>query len=86
MQNVGRAPNRAYQSAVHAAQDEESKDSLTQEMRCRKGNVGTHSPVLEKVRMQTLGFARMHREQINEAGLSGIVALGKGAGLQNCSL
>ncbi len=37
------APNWAYQSAVHAAQDEESKDSLMQEMRCKKGNVGTHS-------------------------------------------
>ncbi len=43
MQNVGRAPNRTYQSAVLAAQDEESEDSLMQEMRCRKGNVGTHS-------------------------------------------
>ncbi len=43
MQNVGRVPNPAYQSTVHAAQDEESKDSLMQEMRCRKGNVGTHS-------------------------------------------
>ncbi len=43
MQNVGRAPNRAYQSAVYAAQDEESKDCLRQEMWCRKGNVGTHS-------------------------------------------
>ncbi len=32
-------------------------------------------PVLEKVRM-TLGFARMDPEQIKEAWLSGIVALG----------
>ncbi len=38
-------------------------------------------PVLEKVRMRTLGFARMDTEQIKEATLSGIVALGKGAGL-----
>ncbi len=43
LQNVGRAPNWAHQSAVNAAQNEESKDSLMQEMRCRKGNVGTHS-------------------------------------------
>ncbi len=50
MQNVDRAPNRAYQSAVHAAQDEESKDSLMQEMRCRKGNIGTHS-----MRMPSVG-------------------------------
>ncbi len=40
-------------------------------------------PVLEKVRIQTLGFARMNPEQIKEARLSGIVALGKGAGLLN---
>ncbi len=39
--------------------------------------------VLEKVRMQTLGFARMESEQIKEERLSGIVALGKGAGLLN---
>ncbi len=38
-------------------------------------------PVLEKVRMQTLGFARMDLEQIKEARLSGIIALFKGAGL-----
>ncbi len=42
--------------------------------------------VLEKVRMQTLGFARMDREQIKEARLSGIVALGKGAGLLHSPL
>ncbi len=35
-------------------------------------------PVLEKVKMQTLGFTRMDLEQIKEARLSGIVALGKG--------
>ncbi len=35
-------------------------------------------PVLEKVRMQTLGFATMDLEQIKEARLSGIVALRKG--------
>ncbi len=35
-------------------------------------------PVLEKVRMQTLSFAKMDLEQIKEARLSGIMALGKG--------
>ncbi len=35
--------NWAYQSAVYTAQDEKSKDSVTQEMRSRKGNIGTHS-------------------------------------------
>ncbi len=35
-------------------------------------------PVLEMVKMQTLGFARMDLEQVKEARLSGIVALGKG--------
>ncbi len=34
-----------------------------------------------KVRMQTLGFARMDLEQIKEVRLSGIVGLGNGAGL-----
>ncbi len=38
-------------------------------------------PVLEKVRMQTLGFARVDTEQIKEAKLSGIVVLGKRAEL-----
>ncbi len=40
-------------------------------------------PVLEKVRMQTLGFAKMDPEQIKDARLSGIVALGKGTGLDS---
>ncbi len=35
-------------------------------------------PVLEKVRMQTFSFARMDLEQMKEARLSGIMALGKG--------
>ncbi len=43
-------------------------------------------PVMEKVRMQTLGFARIDPEQIKEERLSGIVALGKGAGLLNTPL
>ncbi len=41
--SMGTAPNWAYQSLVYAAQDEESIDSLMQEMRRRKGNVGTHT-------------------------------------------
>ncbi len=40
-------------------------------------------PVLEKVRMQTLGFVKMDAEQIKEARLSGIVGLGEGAELLN---
>ncbi len=35
-------------------------------------------PVFEKIRMQTLSFARMDSEQIKESRLSGIVAFGKG--------
>ncbi len=60
-----------------------------QETRCRKGGVGAsvhilcECPVLEKVRMQTLGFARMNPEEIKEGRLSGIVALGEGAGFLN---
>ncbi len=75
--------NLPYPSAVHAAQDEENKGSLIQEMRCRKGNIGRRSmrmPGVGKGRpIQTLGLARMDPEQIKEARLSGIVALGKGA-------
>ncbi len=36
---------------------------------------------LEKIRMQTLGFARMDPDQIKEVRLSSIVAFGNGAGL-----
>ncbi len=43
-------------------------------------------PVLEKVRMQIFDFARMDLEQIKDARPSGIVALGKGAGLLNSPL
>ncbi len=63
--------------------------SLMQEMRCRKGNIGTHSmrmPDVGKGKDADLGFCRMDPEQIKEARLSGIVALGKGAGLLNSSL
>ncbi len=70
MQNVGRAPNRAYQSAVHAAQDEESKDSLMQEMRCRKGNIGTHSMLMLSVgkgKDADLGFC-LDGYRINKRG------------------
>ncbi len=86
MQNVGRAPNWAYhlQYMLH-----KSKDSLMQEMRCRKGNISTHFmriPIVGKVRMQTLGFARMDLEQIKEVRLNGIVVLSKGDGLLNSPL
>ncbi len=43
-------------------------------------------PVLEKVRMQTLGCTRVDPEQIKEARLSGIMALGKRVGLLNSPL
>ncbi len=43
-------------------------------------------PTLEKTRMQTLCFAKIDPEQIYEARLSSIVALGKGAGLLNSLL
>ncbi len=39
--------------------------------------------VLEKIRMQTLGFARIDLYQIKEVRLSSIVAFSKGAGLLN---
>ncbi len=57
---------------------------------CRRCGASVHilceCPALEKVSMQTLGFARIDPEQIKEARLSGIVALDKGAGLLNSSL
>ncbi len=53
MQNVSTAPNWAFQSAVYAAEDE-SKDSLMQEMGRRKGNVGTHS-----MRMSGIGKGKL---------------------------
>ncbi len=61
---------------------------------CKRCGVKKETPVhilceclgLEKVRMQTLGFARMDLEQIKEARLSGIVAVGKWAGLLNSPL
>ncbi len=40
-------------------------------------------PALEKIRLQILGFSRMDPEQIKEARLSSIVALGKWAKLLN---
>ncbi len=70
MQNAGRAPNRAYQSVVHAAQDEESKNSLMQEMRCREGNIGTHSmriPSVGKGNDADLGFCQ-DGSRTNERG------------------
>ncbi len=42
--------------------------------------------VLEKIRMQNLGFARTDPDQIKEARLNNIVAYGKGAALLNSPL
>ncbi len=39
--------------------------------------------VLKKIRMQTLGFARMNPDQIKDTRLSNIVIFGKRAGLLN---
>ncbi len=55
------------------------------EMRHRKAYVGIHSAWVPGVGKGkdpgTLGFARMDPEQMKEARLNGIVALGKRAGL-----
>ncbi len=79
MQNVGRAPDRAYQSAVHAAQDEESKDSLMQEHAMRMPGVG-------KGKEADLGFCQDGSRTNKRGELSGIVALGKRPGLLNSPL
>ncbi len=89
MQNVGRALNQAYQSAIHVVQDEESKDSLMQEMRCRNGNVGTHSmrmPSVGKDKDADLGFCQDGSRTNKRVEAEGIVALGKGTGLLNSPL
>ncbi len=70
------ASNRAYQSAVYAAQDEEAKTP-------HAGDAVVHilseCPTLEKMRMQILDFARIDPDQIKEGKLSSIVALCKAA-------
>ncbi len=60
-----------------------------QEMRCRKGNVGTHSmrmPGVGKGKDADRGRVKIGSEDIEEARLSRIVALSKGAGLLNSPL
>ncbi len=89
MQNVDKAPYWAYQSAIRAAQDEEGKNPLMQEMQCRKRNIGTHSMRMlgaGKGKDADLGLTRMDPEQIKEARLSGIMVLSKRAGLLNSPL
>ncbi len=84
MLNVDRAPNQAYQSALYAAKDGESKESLMQEMWCRE--VGTHSmwmPGIKKDKDTNLGLCQ---DGIKKERLSGIVAFGKGDGLLNSPL
>ncbi len=86
MQNVDRAPYRAYQFAIHAAQNEEAKTPSCRRCGAEKEtsvHILCECLVLEKVRMQILGFTRMDPEQIKEARLSGIIALGKRVGLLN---
>ncbi len=80
---MGGTPNWAYQSAVHAAQDERAKTPSCGRCGAEREtsiHILCECQVLEKVRMQTLGFARVDMEQIKDARLSGIVALGKSTG------
>ncbi len=89
MQNVDRAPYRAYQSAIHAARDEEGKNPSCRRCGAEKEtsvHILCECLVLEKIRIQTLGCTRMYPEQIKEARLSGVMALGKRAGLLNSLL
>ncbi len=86
MHNVSRTPNRAYQSALYAAQDDQSTKCLMQETSTEKEtleHILCECPVLENIRMQTLDFVRMNPDQIKDARLSSIVAFSKGAGLLN---
>ncbi len=52
----------------------------------RRCGVEKETLVLEKIRMQTLGFVRMDLDQIKEVRRSRIAAFGKGAGLLNSPL
>ncbi len=47
------------------------------------GHILCECLVLEKIRIQTLGFARMDSDQIKEARMSSIVTFSKGAGFSN---
>ncbi len=76
-------------SLVHAAQDKKSEDSLMQEMRCGKGNVGIHSvwvPGVGKGKDADLGLRQDGFGTNRRGRLSRIMALGKGAGLLNSLL
>ncbi len=87
--NADRAPNCAYQSAVFAAQDEETKTLSCRRCGAEKetsAHILCECPVLEEVRMWTLDFGKMDPEQIKDARLSGIVVLGRGAELLNSPL
>ncbi len=66
MQNVGGARNWAYQSTLYATQGKESKGSLMREIAEKETaeHILCECLVLEKIRMQTLGFARMYLDQI----------------------
>ncbi len=84
LQNIGRAPNRPYQSAIYAAQDKESKESFMQEMwwsaeKEMSEHILCEFLVLEKIRMQTTGFARMHPDQVKEMRLSSIAVVDQDA-------
>ncbi len=86
MQNAGSALNWAYRSAVMLHKMRREKTPSCRRCGAEK-EMSVHIPcgclALEKLRMQTLGFARMDPEQIKEVRLSGIVALGRRAGLLN---
>ncbi len=58
MQNVGRAPNRIYQSELYAAQDEEKRMTS-----CRRCGAEKETSEYIKIRMQILGSARMDPDQ-----------------------
>ncbi len=81
MQNVSRPPNWTYESALYAAQDEESEESLMLKIRCTETEaleyILCECLVLENMRIQTLGFARMDPDQMKQTRLSVSVVLGK---------
>ncbi len=90
MQNVGRAPNHE-DIYLHYMLHKMRRAKTTSRRRygaekVTSAHIRYEWPALEKVRIQTLCFAGVDTDQVKEARLSSIVALGKGAGLQNSPL
>ncbi len=76
--------NSYVASAIHAAQNGTSKNSIVREMRCRKGDLGTGTwRASWRIRKKTLRITRIEPEQIGNVRLDCILTYGKEIGLPN---